>query len=180
MGQAPPPPLPASRGFSEEPPIPTPPRKRSSRWLVIAVLCGIVGSCVALAAGGNHGTQNLKLTADDRAIHPSKVGEQGGETLAITNNDTFIQDLVIFYADGHDNWVDHHVVDAGGCQLDKGINAFRCGPLNAGQSVTITIVGAARDAGNFTYGWGLGDDPPNGGDLRQWGQMFTWSEAVSP
>jgi hypothetical protein len=144
---------------------------------VIAVL--IVGGIIALSLGGHSSSSSLKLSADARGLHPSTVGEEGGESLAITNEDTAIKDLVIFYSDGSDNWLDHHVVtSADGCSIDKEIKAFRCGPLAAGASRTITITATAKDRGNFSYGWGLGD-APSGGSLRQWDKRFTWTEAVT-
>ncbi len=123
-----------------------------------------------------HSGGNLKLTADARGFHPSSVGEEGGEDIAVTNNDTDIGDLVIFYANG-DNWLDHHVAtDLGGCTIDKGQDLFRCGPLAAGQTRTILIRGTAKDRGNYNYRWGLGD---GGSNFRQWGTDFTWSEAIT-
>jgi len=142
--------------------------------VIAIVLVVVIGICTH---GGGSSSSHLNLTADSRGLHPTRVGETGAEEITVTNNDTDITDLVIFYAN-KDNWLDHHVAtDLGGCTLDKGINAFRCGPLKAGESRTITITGTAKDSGNYSYGWGLGDSAPSG--LRQWDQEFTWSEAVS-
>lgn len=161
-------------------PVPAAPRQRSARWAVIAVAVVIIGGCATLTAiGRNNGSRQLNLAVDARGFHPLRVGDEATETLSITNNDTGIQDLVVFYADGSDNWADHHVVTEGFCRLDKSLKAFHCGALKSGQSVTIVIAATARDSGNFSYGWGLGDDRSNDG-LRQWGQTVTWSEAVSP
>jgi hypothetical protein len=99
--------------------------------------------------------------------------------LTIQNQDTDIQDLLLFMANGNDNWLDHHVIlKSGSCTIDKPLSALKCGPLKAGKLMVVTVVSSPKDAGNFDYAIGIADDQSSG-DLRQWPYDETYSEAIT-
>jgi hypothetical protein len=165
------------------PAVPTPvaapkPRRRGCLWLGVAII-GVVIVAIVVGSHAGGSKADLKLDVQARSVTTSRVGGADGSTVVVHNLDTDISELVIFYADGNDNWADHHVVvSASSCTIDTGIKAFRCGPLKAGASMTIDIVSSPKDAGNFSYEFGFGDDASGG--LRQWGQVTTFDEAVLP
>jgi hypothetical protein len=88
---------------------------------------------------------------------------------------------------GSDNWLDHHVVTGGDCQRDETPLAsgwVRCGPVKAGETRTITVVAAFKDAGNYSYQASFGDRwhdqiqeirKEDGSEL-----LLEWHEAVTP
>jgi hypothetical protein len=143
--------------------------------VLLIILAGVAGT---KSNGQGSGQLGLDVQFDGRASH--LASGHVDLTFNVTNRGAApIENLVIFYDDGSDNWLDHHVVqDVGSCSIDKGLKAFRCGPLGAGQTATIQIAGTQKDRGNFNYSFGFAD-AQTGGGLRQWGQVETWSEAVS-
>jgi hypothetical protein len=101
----------------------------------ISRLAAVICVLFAIATGACGGSSDLKLDARLQAVTASHVGGQDGFTLTVQNQDTDIQNLVLFLANGHDNWLDHHVIlNSGGCTIDKQLHGLKCGPLKAGKS----------------------------------------------
>ncbi len=137
----------------------------------------IIGMLLVIGACG--GSSDLKVNAHLKAVVTSQVGGRDGFDITIQNQDTDIQDLELFMANGPDNWLDHHVIlGSGNCHIYKPLSALRCGALKAGKSMVVTVVSSPKDAGNFDYAIGIGDD--QGGNMRQWKHEEKYSEAVTP
>jgi hypothetical protein len=145
--------------------------------LLAAVTLVIV--IAALAGGGSSPQSSLDVDASLSGDTARQVGGTEHLTLTVTNHDTDIQNLTLFMADGKASWLDHHVVISSGPCRVASHGRMSCGPLARGASTTIEIVANARDAGDFSYEFGIGDTPANG-SLRQWDEGLMFSEAVSP
>ena len=119
--------------------------------LAMPLLIGMMGC-------GSSAIPNLKLST---AITAGKLGYVNGRdqvAMSITDEDTAIRDLLVYYGSGQDNWLAHHVVvDSGACVLKKSWGAFECGPLASGATMTLYFEGSPRDAGNFSFGFSYGD-----------------------
>jgi len=125
----------------------------------------------------------LTATVEAFVTKSATVGGPAQLAVTLTNTGPVIPHLGLVFMSG-DKWYDHHdVTDGGGCTVDRDHSAFDCGDLKAGQKATFTIVGTARDAGNFHYELAIQElvrpfayvnDHPNGADVQ------VWDEAVLP
>lgn len=120
-------------------------------------------------------------TVATSATQSTTVGGQAQLVVMLTNTGPTIPHLGLVFMSA-DKWYDHHsVADLGGCILSLDESAFDCGDLKAGQSVTFTIAGTAKDAGKFHYEMALRElvqpfdyvnDHPTGADLQVWDESI--------
>jgi hypothetical protein len=121
-------------------------------------------------------------TVDTSATANAVVGGKAQLLVKVTNTGPAIPQLGLVFTSA-DKWYDHHTIsDAGGCAVDAGPSAFRCGDLPAGASVSFLIVGVAKDAGTFHYELVLRElvqpfdyvnDHPDGADAQTWDETIT-------
>ncbi len=115
------------------------------------------------------------------ATQSATVGGQAQLVVTLTNTGPAIPHLGLVFLSA-DKWYDHHTVsDLGGCTISVEHSAFACGDLKAGQTVTYSIAGTAKDAGNFHYELALRElvqpfdfvnDHPSGADLQIWDESI--------
>ncbi|HEV2034336.1 MAG TPA: hypothetical protein VGU71_09075 [Candidatus Dormibacteraeota bacterium] len=115
------------------------------------------------------------------ATHTTTVGGRAQMVVTLTNTGPAIPHLGLVFVSA-DKWYVHHTVsDLGGCTIVEDSSAFDCGDLGAGQSVTFSFVGTAKDAGNFHYELALRElvqpfdyvnDHPTGADLQIWDESI--------
>src|SRR6202171_6453460 len=144
-----------------------------------------LGSLVAmvLAFSGCTNAVPLTVAVQTAATQDVAVGGQAQLVVMLTNTGPAIPHLGLVFMTA-DKWYVHHAVsDLGGCAMSPDESAFDCGDLKAGQSVTYTIAGTAKDAGSFHYELALRElvqpfdyvnDHPTGADLQ------TWDESILP
>jgi hypothetical protein len=117
------------------------------------------------------------------ATQSTTVGGQAQMVVTLTNTGPAIPHLGLVFMSA-DKWYDHHTVsDLGGCTIAIDSSAFACGDLGAGQSVTYSFAGTAKDAGNFHYELAVRElvqpfdyvnDHPSGADVQ------IWDESIAP
>src|SRR6202049_3938064 len=143
---------------------------KTGRWGALLLLCagwGLPGLFTATGAAS--------------ATQSATVGGQAQLVVTITNTGPAIPHLGLVFMSA-DKWYVHHTVtDLGGCTISADASAFDCGDLKAGQTVTFTIAGTAKDAGNFHYDLALRElvqpfdyvnDHPTGADLQSWDESI--------
>jgi hypothetical protein len=145
--------------------------KAGRRVALLLVCAGCTSPPIFTATVGVSATQN------------ATVGSQAQLVVMLTNTGPAIPHLGLVFMTA-DKWYVHHTVsDLGGCTVSLDESAFDCGDLNAGQSVTYTIAGKAKDAGTFHYELALRElvqpfdyvnDHPTGADLQ------VWDETIGP
>jgi hypothetical protein len=143
---------------------------KSGRWVALLLLCAGCASPTIFTA-----------TVAASATQSATVGGQAQLVVMITNTGPAIPHLGLVFMSA-DKWYVHHTVtDLGGCTISADASAFDCGDLKAGQTVTFTIAGTAKDAGNFHYDLALRElvqpfdyvnDHPTGADLQSWDESI--------
>jgi hypothetical protein len=143
---------------------------KAGGWLALLLVC-------AACASPTIYTATIAVSATQSAT----VGGQAQLVVMVTNTGPVIPHLGLVFMSA-DKWYDHHSVsDLGGCKLSADASAFDCGDLGAGQNVTFTIAGTAKDAGNFHYELALRElvqpfdyvnDHPTGADLQVWDESI--------
>lgn len=117
------------------------------------------------------------------ATQSTTVGGRAQMVVTLTNTGPAIPHLGLVFVSADKWYVHHSVTDLGGCTIAADSSAFDCGDLSAGQTVTYSFVGTAKDAGNFHYELALREliqpfdfvnDHPTGADLQ------IWDESVLP
>ena len=141
---------------------------------------------VALLLSGGGCTSPMPLTADvtASATQHTVVGGQAQLVVKLTNTGPAIPHLGLVFMTS-DKWYEHHTVsDPGGCTVAADSSAFDCGELKAGQTVSFSIAGTAKDAGTFHYQLALRElvqpfdyvnDHPDGADVQTWDEAITTS-----
>jgi hypothetical protein len=124
----------------------------------------------------------LTATVDTSATQSVAVGGRAQLVVKLTNTGPDIPHLGLVFMTA-DKWYDHHTVtDLGGCTIASDASAFDCGDLAPGVSASFSIVGAAKDAGNFHYQLALRElvqpfdfvnDHPDGADVQTWDETIT-------
>jgi hypothetical protein len=145
---------------------------KSGRWVALLLLCAGCASPAIFTA-----------TVAASATQSATVGGQAQLVVMVTNTGPAIPHLGLVFMSA-DKWYVHHTVtDLGGCTISVDASAFDCGDLKAGQAVTYTIAGTAKDAGTFHYELALRElvqpfdyvnDHPTGADVQ------TWDESILP
>jgi hypothetical protein len=143
---------------------------KSGRWVALLLLCAGCASPTIFTA-----------TVAASATQSATVGGEAQLVVMITNTGPAIPHLGLVFMSA-DKWYVHHTVtDLGGCTISADASAFDCGDLKAGQTVTFTIAGTAKDAGNFHYDLALRElvqpfdyvnDHPTGADLQSWDESI--------
>jgi hypothetical protein len=143
---------------------------KSGRWVALLLLCAGCASPTIFTA-----------TVAASATQSATVGGQAQLVVMITNTGPAIPHLGLVFMSA-DKWYVHHTVtDLGGCTISADASAFDCGDLKAGQTVTFTIAGTAKDAGSFHYDLALRElvqpfdyvnDHPTGADLQSWDESI--------
>jgi len=143
---------------------------KSGRWVALLLLCAGCASPPIFTA-----------TVAASATQSATVGGQAQLVVMVTNTGPAIPHLGLVFMSA-DKWYVHHTVtDLGGCTLSADASAFDCGDLKAGQAVTYTFTGAAKDAGSFHYELALRElvqpfdyvnDHPTGADVQSWDETI--------
>jgi hypothetical protein len=143
---------------------------KAGAWVALVLVCAACADPPIFTA-----------TVATSATQNSTVGGQAQLVVMITNTGPLIPHLGLVFLSA-DKWYVHHTVsDLGGCTLAVDSSAFDCGDLKAGQTVTYTIAGTAKDAGNFHYELALRElvqpfdfvnDHPTGADLQIWDESI--------
>jgi hypothetical protein len=143
---------------------------KSGGWVALLLLCAGCASPTIFTA-----------TVAASATQSATVGGEAQLVVMITNTGPAIPHLGLVFMSA-DKWYVHHTVtDLGGCTISADASAFDCGDLKAGQTVTFTIAGTAKDAGNFHYDLALRElvqpfdyvnDHPTGADLQSWDESI--------
>ncbi len=134
-----------------------------------------------LALSGCTDPPRFTATVETAATTSSVVGGTAQLLVKVTNTGPAIPQLGLVFTSA-DKWYEHHTVsDAGGCTVDAGPSAFRCGDLPAGASASFLFVGVPKDAGTFHYEMVLKElvqpfdyvnDHPNGADTQTWDEII--------
>ncbi len=143
---------------------------RAGGWVAILLLCA-----------GCANPPIFTATVVTSATQSTTVGGQAQLVVMLTNTGPAIPHLGLVFLSA-DKWYEHHTLsDLGGCTIAVDAAAFDCGDLKAGQTVTYTIAGTAKDAGNFHYELALRElvqpfdfvnDHPTGADLQIWDESI--------
>jgi hypothetical protein len=143
---------------------------RSGRWVALLLFCAGCASPPIFTA-----------TVAASATQSTAVGGQAQLVVMVTNTGPAISHLGLVFISA-DKWYVHHTVtDLGGCAISVDSSAFDCGDLKAGQAVTYTISGTAKEAGSFHYELALRElvqpfdyvnDHPTGADVQSWDETI--------
>ena len=143
---------------------------KSGRRVALLLLCTACASPAIFTA-----------TVTASATQTATVGAQAQLVVMIANTGPAIPHLGLVFMSA-DKWYVHHTVtDPGGCTISVDASAFDCGDLKAGQAVTYTISGTAKDAGSFHYEVALRElvqpfdfvnDHPTGADVQSWDETI--------
>ena len=138
---------------------------------------------LVLLVGGCATPTPLTATVIAAATQHVVVGGRAQLVVTLTNTGPAIPHLGLVFMTS-DKWYEHHTVsDPSGCTIAPDSSAFDCGELKAGQTVSFSIIGSAKDAGTFHYELALRElvqpfnyvnDHPDGADVQ------TWDETITP
>lgn len=136
---------------------------RDLRTVETAALAMVIAAAaVALIFAGLHVQSEIgssKAISIDALYSPTaSVGVPSDFDFTVKDvGTTRITNLTILFDDG-DHFLDHYtVLTSGPCTVEKSLPGLACGPLAPGSEVKFTMTAQARDAGNFTFKFHIGD-----------------------
>ena len=143
----------------------------------------IAAAAVALIFAGLHVQSEIgsspAISIDSQYSPTATVGAPSDFHFTVKNvGTTHITNLTILFDEG-DRFLDHYtVLTSGPCAVEKSLPGLACGPLAPGSEVTFTMKAQARDAGNFTFKFHVGD---NGLYLEQANgerYVYSWTQTI--
>jgi hypothetical protein len=143
----------------------------------------VLTAMVMLVAGCNNPVP-LTATFSTSASQNLVVGERAQLVVKLTNTGPPIPHLGLVFRTA-DKWYEHHTItDLGGCTVAADASAFDCGELGTGESASFTIVGTAKESGNFHYELALRElvrpfeyvnNTPGGAEIQTWDETVAQS-----
>jgi membrane associated rhomboid family serine protease len=143
----------------------------------------IAAAAVALIFAGLHvqseSGSSTAISIDSRYSPTAIVGAPSNFDFTVKNvGTTHITNLTILF-DGGDHFLDHYtVLTSGPCTVAKSLPRLACGPLAPGSEVKFTMTARARDAGNFTFKFHIGDDGLYLDEANGQGYIYSWTQTI--
>ena len=144
----------------------------------------IAAAAVALIFAGLHVQSEIgsstAISIDSRYSRTATVGAPSDFDFTVKNvGTTSITNLTILFDDG-DHFLDHYtVLTSGPCTVEKSLPGLACGPLAPGSEVKFTMTAQARDAGNFTFKFHIGDHGLYLDEANGQGYIYSWTQTIA-
>jgi len=144
----------------------------------------IAASAVALIFAGLHVQSvigsSTAISIDSRYLPTATVGTPSDFDFTVKDvGTTPITNLTILFDDG-DHFLDHYtVLTSGPCTVEKSLPGLACGPLAPGSEVKFTMTAQARDAGNFTFKFHIGDNSLYLDEANGDGYTYSWTQTIT-
>jgi len=158
---------------------------RDLRMVETAALALVIAAAaVALIFAGLHVQSEIgsstAISIDSRYSRTATVGAPSDFDFTVKNvGTTSITNLTILFDDG-DHFLDHYtVLTSGPCTVEKSLPGLACGPLAPGSEVKFTMTAQARDAGNFTFKFHIGDHGLYLDEANGQGYIYSWTQTIA-
>lgn len=126
----------------------------------------VIGSSTAVSVDGHYSATATVGATSDFDFTVKNVGT------------THIANLTILFDDG-DRFLDHYtVLTSGPCTVEKSLPGLACGPLAPGSEVQFTMTAQARDAGNFTFKFHVGDNSLYLDQADGHSYFYSWTQTI--
>ena len=143
----------------------------------------IAASVVALIFAGLHVQSEIgslrAISIDSRYSRTAIVGAPSDFDFTLKNaGTTNITNLTILFDEG-DHFLDHYtVITSGPCTVEKSLPGLGCGPLAPGSEMKFTMTAQARNAGNFTFKFHVGDNDLYLDQADGQVYIYSWTQTI--